>query len=216
MKSVRLRIEHTEETIHPMHRFVCESPAIEREVLLEGRTDDGVRTLLFYVEGSMEAYESVLEAQDEIIEYDLRPEGEAGFFLYVRAPNHDREALLVDTLDRETVVIVPPTEFRPDMTMVVTLVGHSDDLVSIVDSVPETLDVEVLDVGSYDRAVTTPLTDRQREAVEAAREVGYYEVPRTGDIETVARELDCAVSTASTLLRRAESRLVERTLEAFW
>ncbi|QCC50446.1 helix-turn-helix domain-containing protein [Halapricum salinum] len=78
------------------------------------------------------------------------------------------------------------------------------------------LDVEVLDVGSYDRAVTTPLTDRQREAVEAAREVGYYEVPRTGDIETVARELDCAVSTASTLLRRAESRLVERTLEAFW
>jgi predicted DNA binding protein len=47
----------------------------------------------------------------------------------------------------------------------------------------------------------------------AAQAVGYYEVPRAGGIEAVADELDCAVSTASALVRRAESTLVAYVLD---
>jgi hypothetical protein len=50
--------------------------------------------------------------------------------------------------------------------------------------------------------------DRQREAITAASEVGYYDVPRTGSVAEVADRLGCAKSTASNHLRKAEARLV--------
>ena len=216
VKSVRLAIEHTEETIHPMHAFVCESPAVEREVLLEGRTDGDVRTLLFYIQGDADAYGSALAEVDAIIEYDVRPDDDGGFFCYVRAPNRDEENLLFDAFDRETVVVVPPTEFRSDMTMRLTVVGHGDDLRGLIEALPDELGVDVLEVGSYDLAFGPTLTDRQREIVEVAWELGYYAVPREAGVEAVAGRLDCAVSTASTVLRRAEARLVADVLGEGW
>jgi predicted DNA binding protein len=52
------------------------------------------------------------------------------------------------------------------------------------------------------------LTDRQRAALDAAVEVGYYEVPREGSVADVAAALDCAHSTAGELLRKAEAAVV--------
>jgi len=54
----------------------------------------------------------------------------------------------------------------------------------------------------------TSVSSRQEDALRAAWELGYYEVPRRNGIEAVADELDCAVSTASELLRRAEAHAV--------
>jgi len=59
----------------------------------------------------------------------------------------------------------------------------------------------------------TPVTDRQLAALSTARDLGYYEVPRRNGIETVADELDVAVSTASELLRRGEANTIERVLD---
>ncbi|WP_161973209.1 helix-turn-helix domain-containing protein [Halostella litorea] len=212
MKSLELVVEHAAETIHPMHAFVCESPAVEREVLLEGKTVDGERTLLFYVEGDHEAYEATLAAQDAVAEYDVRPDSDGEFFVYVSSSNSDREATLIEAFAGDAVVVVPPVEFRADRTMRLTVVGRGPDLRDLLDSLPEALDVDVRSVGPFTRGLSPSLTERQREALVAARGVGYYEVPREGGVEAVATELDCAVSTASTLLRRAESRLVADAL----
>jgi len=231
VKSLELVIEHTAETIHPMHAFVCDSPAVEREVLLEGKPGDETRTLLFYVEGDPDAYEAALEARNDSgehgtdehgggergtnerdVEYDVRRDGDDGFFVYVREPNAEREAPLLDAFRRDTVVVVPPVEFRADRTMRLTAVGHSDDLRELLDALPDALDADVLSVGPFARGMGSTLTDRQREALGAAWRVGYYEVPRGGDVEAVAAELDCGVSNASTLLRRAEAGLVADAL----
>mgnify|MGYP002276742734 CR=1 FL=1 len=64
---------------------------------------------------------------------------------------------------------------------------------------------------SHDSHVVAPtarLTDRQREAVEAGLDLGYYDVPRTTDHEAVADALGCAPSTAAEHLRKAESKLL--------
>jgi len=53
------------------------------------------------------------------------------------------------------------------------------------------------------------LTARQQEAVTAAFDVGYYDVPRTGTMEDIAHHLDCTEGTASQNLRRAESKVME-------
>jgi DNA-binding CsgD family transcriptional regulator len=56
------------------------------------------------------------------------------------------------------------------------------------------------------------LTDRQREVLETARDVGYYEVPRRTTIDAIADRLDIDSSTASEHLQRAERHLVDAAL----
>jgi hypothetical protein len=211
MKSLQLAVEHTAETIHPMHAFVCESPAIDRELLLEGRTTGDSRTLLFFVAGDADAYQARLADQPAVTDYDVHPQDD-GFFLYVRVSNDDVDGALLAAFERETVVVVPPVEFRSDRTMHLRLVGPGADLQGILDDLPAELGVDVLEIGSTVDVTATTLTDRQRAALRAGWENGYFTVPREGDIEAVADELDCAVSTASDLLRRAQSRLVADAL----
>lgn len=213
MKSVQLQITFSEEAIHPIHELVCTSPAVERELLLEGKSINGTETILTYVEGDRDVYEDVLASRSETVEYDITPDGEDAFFVYARWKLRDREQRLEATLARETVIVVPPLEFRPDRTMTLSLIGHGADLEAAVTELPTGLDATVLDVSEYrgHRAVGG-LTERQREALAVAWEVGYFEVPRRSGIETVADELSCAVSTTSTLLRRAEARLIASAL----
>lgn len=59
-------------------------------------------------------------------------------------------------------------------------------------------------------AVSCALTRRQHETMSVAADAGYYEVPRESSLDEVADRLDCSESTASTLLGRAESQMVER------
>ncbi|AHG04267.1 bacterio-opsin activator [Halobacterium sp. DL1] len=208
MKSLELEIEYDEETIHPMHAFVCESPVVEREVLLEGKRDGDTRTLLFYVEGDRAAYESVLAERPGVREHDVTAEGDDAFYVYTRVENRDAEVPVFEAFDQRTLVVVPPIEFRSDRTARFTVVGHPDDLQAAIDGMPDGTVPTVRRVGDYTGTVDDGLTDRQREALAAAWDAGFYEVPRNGGIEDVAAALDCAVSTASDLLRRAESRLV--------
>lgn len=57
------------------------------------------------------------------------------------------------------------------------------------------------------------LTDRQHEALVAAYELGYFEIPRTTSLECVAADLDITASSLSERLRRAQTHLVEETVD---
>jgi predicted DNA binding protein len=200
-----------------MHAFVCESPVVDRETILERDARGDVTTLLIGVEGDREGYEAALDEVDAVEEWatEAAPTNGRGerFFVYVRTRLRDRERSYHDALDRDGVLVVPPVELRADRTVRLTLVGPADPLRAAVEGLPDRVGVDVLRTGSYRRATGGALTDRQQEAVRLARSVGYYDVPRTGDLAAVAAELDCSTSTASTLLRRAEARLVAAALD---
>ncbi|ELZ03641.1 MULTISPECIES: helix-turn-helix domain-containing protein [Natrialba] len=53
------------------------------------------------------------------------------------------------------------------------------------------------------------LTTRQREVIETAIRMGYFEIPRTCTLAVVADELGIDKSTASTILRRGEARIIK-------
>ena len=57
------------------------------------------------------------------------------------------------------------------------------------------------------------LTDRQRQVLERAVELGYYETPRRVTLSNLADDLGVAKSTLSETLHRAESNLVRRHLD---
>lgn len=212
MKSVRLALRFDPEALHPMHAHVCDSPAVDSEAILQGHAPDDRGTLLLYVEGDREAYERTVAALPHVDAVDVTPGSGDGFFVFVKE-EMDTDEPLVAAFQRDRLIVVPPVEFLPDRTMRLSLVGHAEDIQAALDDLPAGVTSDVKSVGDYSLAVSDPLTDRQREAVAAAWDCGYYDVPREGDIEDVAAALDCAISTASDLLRRAESRMVGEVLE---
>jgi hypothetical protein len=70
-------------------------------------------------------------------------------------------------------------------------------------------------LGSYDGHddPVDALTDRQREVLQTAFDMGYYEVPREVSTEGVAAELDLDPSTVTEHLQRAERNVLSRILE---
>lgn len=60
------------------------------------------------------------------------------------------------------------------------------------------------------------LTDRQREALRTAYEMGYFEIPRGTSLESIATELGISASSVSERLRRAQTQLIEETEATTW
>ena len=212
MHAARIALEIPAEHLHPMHRFVYESPAIDRETILERDAGGEVTTLLLHVAGDRRRYEQTVDEVPQVEEWTTTA-AEEGFYVYVRTQLRTREQRYRQALNRDGVLVVPPVELRSDRTVRQTLVGHIDALSAAIEALPDSVDVEVLRTGTYDRSRGVRVSDRQREALAVAWDAGYYEVPREGDIEAVADELGCAMSTASDLLRRAERRVVAATLD---
>ncbi|MFC4543395.1 helix-turn-helix domain-containing protein [Halosolutus amylolyticus] len=212
MKSIGIEIGYTKETIPPLHEGLCESPALDRELIVGGQSVDGTETITSFVYGEPEPYESLLSDRDAVLEYDITT-ADDGFFCYLRRELGPDGLSLLDALAQNTVVVVPPIEVRSDRTIRLTLVGHSTDLTAVMEEAPDGIRFDVRWVGDDVTVSDTAVTDRQSRALRAAWEVGFYEVPRKAGIEAVADELGCAVSTASELLRRGEANAVERVLE---
>jgi len=212
MKSVRVSLCHDPETLAPIHEGICASPDVDREIILGGQAVDGVETITSFVYGELEAYESILADLETVREYDVTP-ADDGFFCYLRRELESEGLALLDALARETVVVVPPIEIRSDRTIRLTLIGHANDLSMAIDAVADGVSIDVRWTSDRVTVSESAASDRQRAALQAAWDVGYYEVPRRNGIEAVADELGCAVSTASELLRRGEANVVGRVLE---
>lgn len=100
-------------------------------------------------------------------------------------------------------------------------VPDEDAVLGLTDSVDEVLDVRIV---NGDTTVGRPtqstvwvdidaLTPKQWEALQLAFEEGYYDQPRSVDLETLADELSISKSAVSQRLRSAERTLVEGVLE---
>ncbi|WP_254524795.1 helix-turn-helix domain-containing protein [Natrinema caseinilyticum] len=212
MKSMRLELAFTRETTPPIHDGICSSPDLDREIIVGGQAVDGVETITSFVYGDPETYEALLLEHEPVVEYDMTP-SEDGFFLYLRRELQSEGLSLLNALSQDTVVVVPPIEIRSDRSVRMTIVGCAADLTGVVDDLSADVTVDVRWVSDDVTVTETPVSDRQLTALQAARNVGFYEIPRREGIEAVADELGCAVSTASELVRRGEANAVERVLE---
>lgn len=109
------------------------------------------------------------------------------------------------------VDIVPPIAYHDDGTATVRIIGQSEAIQRAFTRLPESLRAEVdqiRDFGSENELVNSVLTERQRDAILAAVELGYYETPREANQGDIAKEIDCAESTAGEHLRKAETKLL--------
>lgn len=214
MKYLRLTLAHSATTIHPMHRFANEHDAVEAYRMLHWNVaSDGPNTLLFYVEGEREAYVDALADLDSVVDYTVTPVDDDAFYVYVDDVGDGVGQQLVDAVSQGSLVLASPLEYLDDGRVQFTLVGESADLRAAVDAIPDDIRVELDRAGEYDDGPAVDgLTDRQRAALDAAVDVGYYEVPREGSVEDVAERLDCSPGTASEHLRKAEATLASEAV----
>ena len=217
MRYARLRIR-LREALSPTHEAFLACEDLRCASLRYGGVGTSAPpTYLFEVAGDLAELDGALAATDGVAEWDLTPLAGPGgdeAYLYVRARTGDVEGRLRRLFTRASLVTIPPVGIDGHATQF-HVVGRPSDLQASIADARETLPVTVERLGEYDRPSereTAALSERQYEALLAGLEVGYYDVPRRGTHEAVAERLDCAPSTASEHLRKAEATLVRELL----
>ena len=217
MRSLTLRARLSDDLLHPMHAFVVDHGAFDRTELLHWTPAvDETTAMVFRVVGTdHEAYAAALDRTEQILDYRLGDVRSDRFYLYVRDEQTPADRRLTDPVADTNLVVVPPVVYGADRTVRFTLVGTDEELQRTVEELPDGAPVDVVrlagfDPGAFDAAAD--LTPRQREALEAAYDAGYYGAERTGTVAEVAAALGCAPGTAAEHLRKAEVAVVRRTL----
>jgi predicted DNA binding protein len=218
MKTLRLRLALDETTIHPMHTFVCRHESFSRSHLLHwNASGDGTVSMIFHVAGERPgAYADALASVESVVESEVSVREEGSFYVYVRDDLREADRELLATYRGESLVVVPPVTYHGDRSMTLTLVGTAEAVQAAVAETPADVAVDVRSVRPYDAGAVDPmlrLTARQRAAVDAAVDVGYYGARRDGSVADVAEALDCSTATAAEHLRKAEAEIMSRAVE---
>lgn len=174
-------------------------------------------TVLLHVEGDRETVDERLTDAPEVVTADAAPAADGAFYLLATLDPTASSVTgsLFEVIRRDGVVLLPPVAER-NGAVEVRLVGEPASVSDIVDALPPSVDVAVHEVGErglLSERSTATLSPRQREAVTAAIDLGYYDQPRKATHEDVAEALGCAPSTASEHIRKAEAKLVRAALE---
>lgn len=216
MRYLRVSLEFSPETRHPMHDFLVTHPEMDREELWTWRFVGERPALLFRVVGPSGPYRDRIRDVETVADFTLTPADEDSTWAFVHAEPTSEEWDWILAFARESVVVVPPVVYTDAGSAVFEVLGDPDDLRALLVALPDGVDTTVERVGGFDprRSPGAALTERQREVVAAAVDLGYYDVPREATLAEVADELDIAGSTVSTHLRKAEAAVVREAVSA--
>lgn len=194
-----------------MYDVMANAPCVEYAAALNWNVTGDELSILHYVEGDVEAFEAAVREVDLQREYELEPIGDGEFYAYLHDDLTEAVLDLWAVADRRGLVTVPPIEWHADGTVTISVFGPSEEIQAAIDAIPALVSVNVEEISGMQalpRAAASSLSDRQREAVEVAVDVGYYDVPRTGSQADVAERLGCSPSTAAEHLRKAEATVL--------
>jgi hypothetical protein len=171
---------------------------------------------LLRVEGEYERFGELLAADPNVETHELLALTERACYCFVTGVGTPGARRLWEQFGGGSLMTVPPAEWNPDGSYTFTVVGTQADVQAAVETVPDGVDVTVEAVGGRgvaEESLLGRLSERQRAAVAAALDCGYYDVPRGATTEDVARALGCAPSTAAEHLQRAEATVLHGLFE---
>ena len=178
---------------------------------------DDERTLLhFHAEGEIDAFVEGLDDEDEI---DYLQVAEGGSVAQCRCLLHDECVLRVLTtagfMPHEIRIVDGVERFRG------SVVGR-DVLRDVIQTAQELGNVKLERVAEVtadatsetelDTTIESSLTKQQREALVAALDQGYFDVPRGATATDVAAQLDISKSSFLGRLKRAQRTVFEQLL----
>lgn len=218
MRFLQIRLAGGDTTLHPLVPTLTDGRVfVDARMLNWAPSFDPPRaTVLLYLDGDLARFEAELAATDLVVAYDLTRFGDGRGYAYVHSDPHPTEWRLFEIATVEGLIPVFPFRYHHDGTMTVRLVGPTARLQAAVEATPDGVRTAIERVGEFDlgqAAIPPSLPPRQRAALAAGTELGYFEVPREATRDDVAARLDCAPSTASEHLQKAVRQLVRTHLD---
>lgn len=210
MRYATVAISPAEGGLHPVDGALAEAPEVERRSISEVTLlTDGTVVLLYRLRGDLSEADGLLRTHDDVLDCSVVGDTEGLAYVHVVA-NDTAESLLSILLETE-IVMDPPAECLPDGGIRATIVGTPDAIRRAVDAIPDHLVLSLESIGDYHPQSSRPasrLTDRQREILEAAVDLGYYEVPRRTTHDEIATEVGLSAGTVGEHLRKVEGKVL--------
>jgi predicted DNA binding protein len=197
--------------VHPIDDALAAAPECSRESLSHLQSREATSTLCYRLRGDETHLPGVLDERPDVLVYDVTDDREGTFGLYLRVDGG------LDTFERcffdAGLLIDLPVTFT-GRGLRLSIIGTSAMVKHAMERLPDGVacSVERLGAASADQRLLATLTDRQREVIETAFELGYYEIPRRTTHADIATALDLSGSTIDEHLRKAEARLMEQLL----
>jgi hypothetical protein len=210
--SVSLSADGDEFAVHPMYDLLANHESVDRASARQWSYAGDELAMLHVVEGDLAAFEAAVRSLSVLLDLELTRIDDSRWYAFVNCQTTPLMRQLFESIRRMTAIPVPPVEYHRDGTISFSIVGPSAEIQTAIEAAPAAVTVSVDRIGGTlagPGTGHTRLTPRQREAIETALDLGYYDIPREASHEDVAAAIDCAPSTAAEHLRKAESRVIE-------
>jgi hypothetical protein len=187
--------------------------------LLDWTVSEAVTTALFAVTGDPQGLREALRGTSPLEWIDVTAVDDEHCYLLATMRRDDDPIFraVMASLSRAGLVVVKPVRYR-DGAVQARLVGDPAALQTALEAMPAAMDLQVDAVGARLASPWLPvgeLTERQYETVATALSLGYYDTPRAATHDDVAAALDCAPSTVSEHLQKAEAALVRAAIDGW-
>ncbi|MFA1612515.1 helix-turn-helix domain-containing protein [Halobellus rubicundus] len=220
MKHIRITVRPDLDRAPPFLRYLLDAEAHEEARAIDWNRGDSERsTHLYAIAGDGNTFAELARETDGVESVELSaPDARVSYALIelqdAAVPIFGGSATAID---RAGLVVRRPLVYR-DGRIHGHIVGDPNTLQSTIDDLPGSVSVQIETIRQFPSADVNPattLSDRQREALQAAVALGYYDTPREATHADIADELDCAPNTASEHLQKGEAKLVRAGLAAF-
>lgn len=216
MRAVTFVVTPTDRS-HPAHQtFAGDSDLVRERIYHLNLLEDGTLVLLGRLRGDLDRARRLIAERDDVLDFSISGEGESGLaYVHARVPPAIRPFLELPR--RHEVFFDFPIEGTRDGGLRVVMIGETNEVLQrALSAVPAGVDLTVERIGPYPESpgsVARLLTDRQREVLDVAMELGYYEVPRRTTHREVADRLGVSVATVSEHLQKIEARVFGTLVE---
>jgi predicted DNA binding protein len=217
MKHIRITVRPDLDRSPPFLEYLLDAPDVSEARAVDwNRGDAEISTHLYAVEGDIGPFEELAAETHGVKSVTVLPtDGTTSYaILELRDATVPIFGGAAKAIDRGGLVVRRPLVYR-DGQIEGHIVGDPAVLQATIDETPPTVSVQIEAIRQFPSAQIHPateLSDRQREALETALELGYYDTPREATHEDIAQELGCAPNTASQHLQKGEAKLVRNGL----
>ncbi|WP_425504266.1 helix-turn-helix domain-containing protein [Saliphagus infecundisoli] len=169
--------------------------------------DDDTVAMFAEGRGDIDRLRRVLAELPEVFDFSLSGD-DTGFFSYTRYAADDLTRLLMEDRRESSYLMDMPIEHTDDGGLRVTYIGTEAAFADALSEQPDDIRIEIERTGSYTpgpRHVVSQLTERQREVLKTAVDLGYYQEPRKTTHDEIAMATELSETTVGEHLRKIEA-----------